>query len=82
MKKSDTKDLLRQIRSGIRLATPPPKRETPKNVYSRKSKHKRRFETPSFFYRIDYFSGTFSNKRTGRLGLPVLSLAVFKLFDS
>jgi len=51
MRKRDTKDLLRTIRSGVRLATPPPKRETPKNVYNRKTKYKRRFETSSCFFR-------------------------------
>jgi len=50
MKKRDTKDLLRQIRTGVRLTTPPPKREVPKTTYSRKDKHKRRFETSSYFF--------------------------------
>ena len=42
-------DLIRLIRSGKRLKTKPPKRETPKTVYSRKSKHKRRMDDSSFF---------------------------------
>lgn len=43
-------DLLRLIRSGVRLKTKPPKRETPKNVYRRRDKHRRRFDKdPSFF---------------------------------
>lgn len=37
----DRKKLLKRIRAGVRLDTPPPKRETPKNVYTRKTKHKR-----------------------------------------
>jgi len=49
MKKHDSdKKLLKSIRSGIRLKTKAPKRETPKTVYNRKDKHKRRFDTSSY----------------------------------
>ena len=45
------KELLKLIRTGVRLDTKPPKTETPKTVYSRKAKHKRRFsDDTSFFY--------------------------------
>jgi hypothetical protein len=47
-KKSHQKDLLKELRRGVRLNTPAPKRETPKNVYSRKDKHKRRYKDTSF----------------------------------
>lgn len=54
MKKRDTKDLLHQIRTGVRLATPPPKREVPKNVYNRKDKHKRRPEASSYHFWVSF----------------------------
>lgn len=38
------------MRSGVRLKTPPPKTETPKTVYTRKTKHKRRFRNDSSFF--------------------------------
>ncbi|MDA3901793.1 MAG: hypothetical protein PF637_14880 [Spirochaetes bacterium] len=44
------KELLKMMRSGVRLKTPPPKTETPKNVYTRKTKHKRRFRNDSSFF--------------------------------
>ena len=37
----DRKKLLKRISAGVRLDTPPPKRETPRTVYTRKTKHKR-----------------------------------------
>lgn len=36
----DKKAKLKWIRSGLRLKVKPPKLETPKNIYSRKRKHK------------------------------------------
>jgi len=51
MKKSlEKRELSIKVRSGLRLNTPPPKQETPKNIYSRKNKHKRRFDTSSSFF--------------------------------
>jgi hypothetical protein len=51
MKKNDgRKEILKMIHSGLRLNTPAPKRETPKKAYTRKSKHKRRFDTSSYFF--------------------------------
>lgn len=46
-----TKELVKLIRTGVRLDTKAPKTETPKTVYSRKAKHRRRFsDDTSFFY--------------------------------
>ncbi len=50
MKKNDQKELLKRIHSGMRLVTKPPKRETPKNAYTRKTKHKRSLHTDSSFF--------------------------------
>jgi hypothetical protein len=52
MKAKTNKDLLKQIKAGLRLTTKPPKTETPKNVYTRKVKHKkgRYTDDTSFFY--------------------------------
>ncbi|MBN2435324.1 MAG: hypothetical protein JXK07_08675 [Spirochaetes bacterium] len=44
------KEMLAMMRSVVRLKTPPPKTETPKNVYTRKTKHKRRFRNDSSFF--------------------------------
>ena len=44
------KEILTHIRKGMRLKGKPPKVETPKSVYTRKMKHKRRVnDEPSFF---------------------------------
>ncbi len=48
--KNSQREKLSQIRSGVRLKTKPPKRETPATVYSRKEKHKRRFNTSSYSF--------------------------------
>ncbi|MCU0849339.1 MAG: hypothetical protein MUD12_15765 [Spirochaetes bacterium] len=53
--KKTVRDVLLTIRRGIRLKTKPPKTETPKSVYNRKIKHRRRpedllFFIPPFFY--------------------------------
>ena len=46
-----TKELVKLIRTGVRLDTRAPKAETPKTVYSRKAKYKGRFsDDTSFFY--------------------------------
>ncbi len=52
---SKEKELLRQIHSGMRLKTKAPKRETPKTVYTRKEKHKRRFDASSYDIRVFSF---------------------------
>jgi hypothetical protein len=44
------KELLKLIRTGIRLNTKAPKTETPKTVYSRKAKFKRRFSDDTSFF--------------------------------
>lgn len=46
-KKNSNKKLLKQIRTGIRLKTKAPKVETPKSVYSRNIKHRRRLDEAS-----------------------------------
>ena len=52
MKKDrDTRELLAMIRTGMRLKTKPPKRETPKSVYNRREKHRRRWNDTSSFFR-------------------------------
>ncbi len=59
MKKSNRrKEQLKRVRSGLRLKTKAPRVETPKNVYSRKTKHKRRHDhDSSFFYLyLDFYS--------------------------
>jgi hypothetical protein len=49
MKKKDEKrDLLKFIRSGIRLKTKPPKQETPKTVYNRRKQKRSLNEDSSF----------------------------------
>jgi hypothetical protein len=51
MDRREKKELLKQLRCGVRLQVKPPKTETPKTVYSRKREKKRRFdENSSFFY--------------------------------
>ncbi len=51
MKKTDTRnEQLKRVRSGIRLKTKPPRVETPKSVYTRKTKHKRRHDNDSSFF--------------------------------
>ena len=48
-----TKELVKLIRTGVRLDTKAPKAETPKTVYSRKAKHRRRIsDDTSFFYSL------------------------------
>jgi hypothetical protein len=47
--KKTVRDVLLTIRRGIRLKTKPPKTETPKSVYNRKIKHRRRPEDLLFF---------------------------------
>ncbi len=49
MEKEKKADLLKTVRCGRRLKTKPPKTQTPKNVYNRKTKHKRGSEDSSFF---------------------------------
>ncbi len=49
-KKSGKKELLERIRKGVRLRVKPPKAETPKKAYTRKAKHKRRFDKESPFF--------------------------------
>jgi len=49
-RKVTQKEMLSMMRSGVRLKTPPPKTETPKTVYTRKTKHKRRFRNDSSFF--------------------------------
>ena len=44
------KELVKLIRTGVRLDTKPPKTETPKTVYSRKAKHKKRFSNDASFF--------------------------------
>lgn len=47
----DKKEIVKHIRKGMRLKGKPPKVETPKSVYTRKEKHRRRSnDDPSFFY--------------------------------
>jgi len=49
-------EILKHIRKGMRLKGKPPKVETPKSVYSRKNKHRRRSnEDPSFFFASIFF---------------------------
>ncbi len=51
MAKNNSKlELLKLIRSGIRLKTKPPKVETPKSAYSRKKKYKRSYNEDSSFF--------------------------------
>ncbi len=50
MKKDTKKETLKRIRIGMRLVTKPPKRETPKNAYTRKTKHKRSLDKDSSFF--------------------------------
>lgn len=48
MKKDrDTRELLAMVRAGLRLKTKPPKKETPKSVYNRREKHRRRWNDTS-----------------------------------
>ena len=42
-----TKELVKLIRSGVRLDTKAPRVEKPKSVYCRKAKHKRRISDES-----------------------------------
>jgi len=52
----NNKEVLRHIRKGMRLKGKPPKVETPKSVYTRKEKHKRRVnDEPSFFIGVQLF---------------------------
>ena len=51
-RKKKEKEILKLIRTGVRLKTPPPKKETPETVYSRKIKHKRRPDAS-----FDFFTG-------------------------
>jgi hypothetical protein len=49
-------EILKHIRKGMRLKGKPPKVETPKSVYNRKNKHRRRSdEDPLLFYWQQYF---------------------------
>ncbi len=51
MKKlSEKKELLKLIRGSRRLVVKPPKSEVPKNLYNRKSKHKRSLNGSSFSF--------------------------------
>lgn len=43
MKRKQKKEQLKRIRAGVRLSTPAPKIITPKNVYTRKKKHKEKY---------------------------------------
>lgn len=52
MKNSEKKEVLKFIRTGLRLKVKPPKQETPKTVYSRK-KQKRRSDDDSSFVLYD-----------------------------
>jgi len=47
--KKTARDVLQAVRRGVRLKTKPPKIETPKSVYCRKIKHRRRPEDLLFF---------------------------------
>ena len=49
-KDGNNKELLKELRSGMRLKTKAPKRETPKTVYNRKRKHKGRFDTSPYHF--------------------------------
>lgn len=51
-KKATKKDLLKTVRSGVRLHSKPPAIEKPKSVYNRKQKHKGRFseDSPLFVF--------------------------------
>ncbi len=49
-KRKEQRDLLKNIRKGIRLKTKAPRVETPASVYSRKDKHKRRIADDSSFF--------------------------------
>jgi hypothetical protein len=44
MKSNGKKSVLKKLRTGIRLNTPPPKLEVAKKTYTRKSKHKKKIE--------------------------------------
>ncbi len=52
MKKETKKELLKRIHSGMRLVAKPPKRETPKTAYTRKTKHKRSLDKDSSFFML------------------------------
>ncbi len=43
------KDILKEVRVGVRLKTKPPKAERPAKAYNRKTKHKGRTEDLPFF---------------------------------
>ncbi|MBN1499319.1 MAG: hypothetical protein JW982_04160 [Spirochaetes bacterium] len=53
MKKPSKKEILKKIRTGVRLNVKPPKKETPKNIYCRKSKYKG--QDTFIFARYSYF---------------------------
>ncbi|HPI88305.1 MAG TPA: hypothetical protein PK859_03275 [Spirochaetota bacterium] len=48
MKIQKKEELLKALRHGRRLNTKPPKKEVPKSVYTRKAKHKRKFDESSY----------------------------------
>ncbi len=55
-KKNAKKKLLKQIRCGLRLDTKAPKVETPKTVYNRKAKHKKKYYDKDVFLNASSFS--------------------------
>ena len=53
--KTEKNDVLKRIRTGVRLKVKPPKTEIPKNTYSRKEKHRRNYSDGfSFFYPFSF----------------------------
>jgi hypothetical protein len=67
-KKGGKKELLKLIRTGLRLKTKPPKQEKPATVYNRKSKHKRTIDASSFY--LPEFTVPVGCGKTGRRLLP------------
>ena len=59
-KKKSNDDITKRIRQNLRLKTKRPTVETPKNVYSRKDKHKRRLQEDSSFFIYTHQKSIFS----------------------
>mgnify|MGYP001547770006 CR=1 FL=1 len=60
-KKKKKESILKKIKKGLRLKTKAPKVETPKTVYNRKAKHKRRLNEGSSSFMFPNTLLTFSS---------------------
>ncbi len=67
MKISDKKGTLKLIRAGVRLSVKPPKRETPKTIYNRKSKKGGIKNETSFFLSNSSLINLYDRQKSGSL---------------